>query len=89
MADEVDVNSGDDEFSLDELPVRLSFDLGERGIALGELRTLMPGYTFQLGRDVRRAVIIRANGRAIGEGEVVDVDGRIGVAILRLSNAAG
>lgn len=83
-----DQDQDDDEspegVALDDIPVRLTFDLGERAVALAELRTIAPGYTFDLGRDLRRAVTIRANGLAIGEGELVDIDGRIGVSILSL-----
>ncbi len=70
---------------LDEINVRINFDLGERVISFAELRLLEPGYIFELGRDLRRAVTIRANGKAIGEGELVDVDGQTGVAVLRLN----
>ncbi len=73
---------------LGKLSVRLSFDLGERPIALAELMHLGPGHVFDLGRDVRKAVTIRANGRTIGEGEIVDVDGQIGVVVLRLEATA-
>ena len=68
-----------------DLPVRLYFDLGERQMTLSELMTVGPGHVFDLGRDLRRAVIIRANGKVIGEGELVDVDGQIGVAVLSLA----
>jgi type III secretion protein Q len=43
---------------------------------------------FELGRPVRSAVNIRANGKLIGEGELVDVDGQMAVSILNLSLAA-
>jgi len=79
-----DDSDDDADVSLDELPVRLSFDLGERTVTLAELRCIAPGYTFDLGRELRRAVIVRANGRAIGEGELVDIDGRMGVSLLTL-----
>jgi type III secretion protein Q len=69
---------------LDGVPVRLTFDLGDREIALAELQTLQPGYLFNLGRDPRGSVNIRANGRLIGEGELVEIEGRIGVCVLRL-----
>ena len=69
---------------LDGIPVRLTFDLGDREIALAELQTLQPGYIFNLGRDPRGSVNIRANGKLIGEGELVDIEGRIGVCVLRL-----
>lgn len=77
-------NSNED-IDLDDLQVCLSFDLGERILTLGELRSINSGYVFELGRDVRHAVSIRANGKYIGEGELVDIDGNVGVSVLRLS----
>lgn len=68
---------------LDDIPVRLSFDVGEREITLGDLRSVQPGYVFNLGRDPKSLVSIRANGRLVGEGELVDIEGRLGVAVLR------
>jgi type III secretion protein Q len=70
---------------IDDVPVRLTFDLGEREISLGDLRSLEPGYLFNLGRDPRSTVSIRANGRLIGDGELVDIEGRVGVSVLRFS----
>jgi type III secretion protein Q len=70
---------------IDDVPVRLTFDLGEREISLGDLRSLEPGYLFNLGRDPRSTVSIRANGRLIGDGELVDIEGRVGVSVLRFN----
>ena len=73
---------------MDDVPVRLTFDLGEREISLGDLRTLQPGYLFNLGRDPRSTVTIRANGRLIGDGELVDIEGRVGVSVLQFNLTA-
>jgi type III secretion protein Q len=70
---------------IDDVPVRLTFDLGEREISLGDLRTLQPGYLFNLGRDPRSTVSIRVNGRLIGDGELVDIEGRVGVSVLHFN----
>jgi type III secretion protein Q len=70
---------------IDDVPVRLTFDLGEREISLGDLRSLQPGYLFNLGRDPRSTVSIRANGRLIGDGELVDIEGRVGVSVLNFN----
>ncbi|WP_048439644.1 type III secretion system cytoplasmic ring protein SctQ [Caenimonas sp. SL110] len=70
---------------IDDVPVRLTFDLGEREISLGDLRSLQPGYLFNLGRDPKSTVSIRANGRLIGNGELVDIEGRVGVSVLNFS----
>jgi type III secretion protein Q len=72
-------------FSVDAIPVRLGFELGERTVELGELRSITVGHVFELGRDLRRAVTIRANGKPIGIGELVNVDGQLGVSILEIA----
>lgn len=69
---------------LETMPVRVTFDLGQRSLTLAELREIGPGHVFELGRELRRCVQVRANGRLIGEGELVDVDGRLGVSIQSL-----
>lgn len=74
------------ENQIDEIDIRLTFDLGERTLSLAELRLLSPGYIFDLGRDLRKSVFIRANGKIIGEGELVDIDGQTGVSVLSFSS---
>ncbi|WP_263768574.1 type III secretion system cytoplasmic ring protein SctQ [Propionivibrio soli] len=72
---------------LASIPVRVTFDLGERTLSLGELKTLQPGQTLDLGRPLGSAVSIRANGALIGHGELVEVDGRLGVTIASLAES--
>ncbi len=79
---------GEAPLDLDAIPVRLEFDLGDRHISLSDLRKLQPGEVFALDRPLADgAVHIRANGALIGTGELVDVDGRVGVAIRTLGKA--
>ncbi len=85
IMDELDEQDVDDSAGFGDLPVRLHFDLGERQLTLSELMVIGPGHVFDLGRELKRAVIIRANGKVIGEGELVDVDGQIGVSVLSLT----
>ena len=70
--------------SFDAIPVRLSFDLGEIHLTLAELRALQPGQTIRLGHPVASAVRIRANGALIGEGELIEIDGLLGVSVSQL-----
>lgn len=79
-------DQGDGE--LEQIPVRLYFDLGERMVTLAELKTVAPGYIFELGREARRAVTIRVNGKKIGEGELVEIDGHIGVSVLAIHSSS-
>lgn len=70
--------------ALGDLPVRLTFDLGERSLTLQELAGIGAGYVFDLGLSPRNSVNLRVNGLRVGEGEIVEIDGRLGVAVTRI-----
>ena len=71
--------------SVDELPVRMVFQLGRRDMPLGELRALGPGHIIDLGRGLEAGVDVFANGRQIGVGELVDLGGQaLGIRLVRL-----
>ncbi len=72
------------EASVDELPVKLVFELGRLEMELKELRTLSDGYVFNLGRSLTHPVDIIVSGRRIGAGELVRVGESVGVRISRL-----
>lgn len=76
----VQASDAEPEF-LAQLPVRVSFDLGETVLSLAQVKTLQPGETIQLQRPAQEYVTIRANGMPIGTGQLVEIDGRLGVAI--------
>lgn len=79
---------GENEFvppELVDLTVRVTFDLGERKLALRDLGAIEPGYVFDLGMPASRAVNLRVNGVRVGEGELVEIDGRVGVAVTRFT----
>lgn len=77
-------NSPSEAASFDAIPVRLSFDLGAISMTLSELRALQPGQAIPLGHPVAGAVRIRANGALIGEGELVEIDGQLGICVSQL-----
>jgi type III secretion protein Q len=68
----------------DELPVRLVFDVGRLDMSLGELRRLDAGSVLELNGSADALVRISANGRLIGQGALVDVNGSVGVRIVRI-----
>lgn len=70
--------------SLDEVMIDLVFELGEKKIPLKDLMTLQPGHTFDLERNLEKPVGIRANGKIVGFGELVQVNDHIGVRVLDL-----
>lgn len=70
--------------ALDELPIKLVFELGRQEIGLAELRQIGPGYVFGLARDDTAPVDILAGGRRIGRGEIVRIEDEVGVRVVRL-----
>jgi type III secretion protein Q len=73
-----------DTATFDSVPMRLSFDLGELSLTMAQLRALQPGQTLELGHALAGAVRIRANGALVGEGDLVEIDGQIGVSVRHL-----
>lgn len=72
----------------DDLPVTVTFELENRTVTLGELKSLAPGYVFRLAVDPAAPVTIRANGRAVAKGRLVDVNGVPGVEIVEAVDAS-
>ena len=70
--------------SIDGVPVRLSFDLGEVTLTLSQALALQPGQAISLSRPLSGPVRIRANGAVIGEGDLVQIDDHLGVSIRTL-----
>ena len=68
---------------LNDLPVRLVFEAGRAEVLLGELGQIGPGHVFALP-GTAGLVDILANGRRIGQGELVQVGESAGIRVLRL-----
>lgn len=67
-----------------QLPVTLEVELARVEITLADLSRLEPGMALPLGVDRRGLVTIRAGERPVARGELVDLDGAVGVRILSL-----
>ena len=70
--------------SIEEIPVRLTFDLGELVMPFKEVQSLTQGSTVDLNTPITHAVTIRSLNRVIGTGELVDIEGHMGVRIVKL-----
>ncbi|NRR30411.1 FliM/FliN family flagellar motor switch protein [Oxalobacteraceae bacterium] len=66
---------------LDALPLTLSFELGQARLSLGELCALGPGAILRFDGGGAAALAIMAQGRRLGQGEAVEVDGRLAIRI--------
>lgn len=74
------VNSRD----IDDIPVRLVFDIGQQELTIGETRRLQPGFTFELNRDMSSPVTVKANGKPFAECELIQINDQLGARIVRL-----
>ena len=68
-----------------QLVVRL--EVGALEMTAAEWAALRPGDVVQSGRRLEDPVILRAGGREIARGELVDIDGEVGVRITRVGLA--
>lgn len=68
---------------VESMPVTVTFEVGRNKVTVGELERLKEGYTFECGNPMESPVTICANDTPIGVGELVDVEGRIGVRVIK------
>jgi type III secretion system YscQ/HrcQ family protein len=67
-----------------QLPIALDVEIARLEVPLADLARLEPGMAFPLGVDRRGLVTLRAGERAVARGELVEIDGAVGVRILAL-----
>jgi type III secretion protein Q len=72
--------------AVEKMPIILTFETGRQKITIGELEKIREGYTFECANPTNAPVTICANDTPIGTGELLDVDGRIGVRIIEFYN---
>jgi len=71
----------DEAGSLDDYSVTLDFELGKLHLTFGELRTLCAGTVLSIAGGSPGHVAIRAGDRLLGRGEIVDVEGQLGIRV--------
>ncbi len=79
-----DENRNDDVANMGDLPVRLTFDIGELVLPFSQVESLTSGYVINLEQPFTEVVKIRSQNRVIGTGELVDINGKVGVRIVSL-----
>jgi type III secretion protein Q len=70
--------------TIDNLEVRVVFEVGRRDLPLAELQRIRPGYVLELDRAAGLSVDLAVRGQIIGKGELVQVEDALGVRVLRL-----
>lgn len=64
------------------LPIRLHVILGEKELTFSEIQSLSPGTIVQLDAIRPDSVSLMVNGKVLGDGELVDVEGKLAVRVL-------
>lgn len=72
----------------DDAPIELCLELARFTLSLGELAALQPGDVLDTGRSVGTHVTLTAAGRVVALGELVEVDGDVGLRVLELRRDA-
>jgi type III secretion protein Q len=68
---------------LDDVPIRLAVEIGERAMSVNQLSHLRVGQTIELNRNPSDLVNLRAGGDLVAQGELVNIEGQLGVRILK------
>ncbi|MGF1468111.1 MAG: FliM/FliN family flagellar motor switch protein [Sandaracinaceae bacterium] len=71
------------------LPVAVTIEVARIELTLEEIAGLGPGEVLALPCPVDEPVALRAGSRVIAHGELVEVEGEVGVRIVRLADPAG
>ncbi len=67
-----------------DIPVQIVAVLGKKMVTVKEIVSLRMGQVIELNRLPNEAVDLVANGKLIAKGELVEIDGRLGLRILKI-----
>lgn len=70
-----------------ETPVVVRLEIGALELTAAEWASLRPGDVVQSGRRIEDGVVLRAAGREIARGELVEIEGEVGVRITQVGAA--
>ena len=87
--EEVDLGEGpvEAEALLGDVPVNVVVELGRVQLTADEVIRLGTGHIIELGRSPAEPVDLVVNGRLLAKGELVEIEGALGVKILSLVKA--
>ncbi len=63
----------------------LTFDLDKTVVSLGQMEQIGIGYTLSIDSDFGNLITVRINNQAIGKGNLVDVNNKVGIRITHLN----
>lgn len=86
VAEGTDVSASAEKPAIESLPLRLHVVLAEKEFTLAEIQSFTSGTIVELGASKLEPVRLMVNGKILGEGELVEVEGSLGVRVLGWSN---
>lgn len=72
-----------EEFTAD-VPLQVVAVLGSREVTLQQLASLQTGEVMELGCAPNQIIDLMVNGRTVARGELVEIEGKLGVRILKV-----
>lgn len=69
-----------------DAPIELTVELARFSLTLAELQRMRAGDVLVTGRRIGDHVTVRMGGRVLAEGELIDVEGEVGVRLLSFPN---
>lgn len=67
-----------------DIPVQIVAVLGKKSITVKDIVSMRMGQVIELNRLPNEAIDLVANGKLVAKGELVEVDGRLGIRILKI-----
>lgn len=67
-----------------DVPVQVVAVLGKRSLSMKELLNVQMGQVIELNRPLNEVVDLVANGKLLARGELVNIDGKMGVRIIKM-----
>ncbi|MEW5739331.1 MAG: type III secretion system cytoplasmic ring protein SctQ [Myxococcota bacterium] len=84
--DDVDEGQGGEGAEmLNDIPLQIAVEIGRVPVTADEVVSLKVGHVFDLNRVAGEPLDLSVNGRIVARGELVEVDGNLGVRILTLA----
>jgi len=67
-----------------DIPVQIVAVLGKKNVTVKDIVSMKMGQVLELNRLPNEAIDLVANGKLIAKGELIEIDGRLGVRVLKI-----
>ena len=70
---------------LNDIPLQIAVEIGRLPITAEEVVGLKVGHVFDLNRQVGEPLDLSVNGKVVARGELVEIEGNLGIRIVSLA----